>query len=235
MRILLAEDEPDIGNAVHQILNREGHVTDWVMDGSEAWECLRSNFVCYELAILDWMMPGISGIELCQKLHQSQHPVRVLMLTAKDTINDRVQGLDAGADDYLVKPFRMPELLARIRSIQRRLDSQPPATVLKIGGLVLDQNSLIVYSITDPSTSIDLHSKDFRLLEYLMRHANIIVTREQIAEALLLEQDANTQNLITVRVKSLRQKLADIGFPEAIESVYGQGYRLVFEAFGHRS
>jgi DNA-binding response OmpR family regulator len=235
MRILLAEDEPDIGNAIHQVLNREGHVADWVMDGSEAWECLRSNFVCYELAVLDWMMPGISGIELCQKLQQINHPVRVLMLTAKDTINDRVQGLDAGADDYLVKPFRMPELLARIRSIQRRLDSQPPATVLKIGALVLDQNSLIVYSITDPSTSIDLHSKDFRLLEYLMRHANIIVTREQIAEALLLEQDANTQNLITVRVKSLRQKLADIGFPEAIESVYGQGYRLVFEAFGHRS
>jgi DNA-binding response OmpR family regulator len=235
MRILLAEDEPDIGNAVHQILNREGHVTDWVMDGSEAWECLLSNFVCYELAILDWMMPGISGIEICQKLHQSHHPVRVLMLTAKDTVNDRVQGLDAGADDYLVKPFRMPELLARIRSIQRRLDSQPPATMLKIGDLVLDQNSLIVYSITDPSTSIDLHSKDFRLLEYLMRHANIIVTREQIAEALLLEKDANTQNLITVRVKSLRQKLADIGFPEAIESIYGQGYRLVFEAFGHQS
>jgi DNA-binding response OmpR family regulator len=234
MRILLAEDEPDIGKAVHQILNREGHVTDWVMDGSEAWECLRSNFVCYELAILDWMMPGISGIELCQKLHQSQHPARVLMLTAKDTISDRVQGLDAGADDYLVKPFRMPELLARIRSIQRRLDSQPPATVLKIGNLALDQNTLNAYSITDPSTAIELHSKDFRLLEYLMRHNNIIVTREQIAEALLLEQDANMQNSITVRVKILRQKLADIGFPEAIESVYGQGYRLVFEAFGHR-
>jgi DNA-binding response OmpR family regulator len=234
MRILLAEDEPDIGNAVHQILNREGHVTDWVMDGAEAWECLRSNFVCYELAILDWMMPGISGVELCQKLHQSQHPVRVLMLTAKDTISDRVRGLDAGADDYLVKPFRMPELLARIRSIQRRLDSQPPATVLKIGNLALDQNTLNAYSITDPNSSTDLHSKDFRLLEYLMRHANIIVTREQIAEALLLEEDANTQNLITVRVRILRQKLADIGFPESIESVYGQGYRLVFEAFRHR-
>jgi DNA-binding response OmpR family regulator len=234
MRILLAEDEPDIGNAVHQILNREGHVTDWVMDGSEAWECLRSNFVCYELAILDWMMPGTSGIELCRRLQQSHHPVRVLILTAKDTVSDRVQGLDAGADDYLVKPFRMPELLARIRSIQRRLDSQPPATVLKIGNLALDQNTLNAYSITDPNSSTDLHSKDFRLLEYLMRHANIIVTREQIAEALLLEEDANTQNLITVRVRILRQKLADIGFSEAIESVYGQGYRLVFKAFKHR-
>lgn len=106
--------------------------------------------------------------------------------------------------------------------------------MLKIGALALDRNSLNAYSITDPSASIDLHSKDLRLLEYLMRHINIIVTREQIAEALLLEQDANPHNLITVRVKILRQKLADIGFPEAIESVYGQGYRLVFEAFGHR-
>ncbi len=234
MRILFAEDELDIGNAVHQILNREGHVTDWVIDGVEAWECLRSNFVCYELAILDWMIPGISGIEICQKLQRSQHPVRVLMLTAKDTISDRVQGLDAGADDYLVKPFRMPELLARIRSIQRRLDSPLPATVLKIGNLALDQNTLKAYSIANPIVVIDLHAKDFRFLEYLMRHVNIIVTREQIAEALLLEEDANTQNLITARVKILRQKLADIGFPEAIESVYGQGYRLVCEAFGHR-
>jgi DNA-binding response OmpR family regulator len=228
MRILLAEDEPDIGNAVHQILNREGHVTDWVMDGSEAWECLRSNFVCYELAILDWMMPGVSGIELCQKLQQSQHPVRVLMLTAKDTVSDRVQGLDAGADDYLVKPFRMPELLARIRSIQRRLEHQQEANILKIGRLMLDRDNLDIYSASEPNTVIKLHAKDFQLLEYLMQNANIIVTRDQIAE--VLAQDAATQNATTVRVKILRQKLAEIGFSEAIESVYGLGYRLISRA-----
>ncbi len=230
MRILLAEDEPDIGNAVHQILNREGHVTDWVTDGNQAWECLRSNFVRYELAVLDWMMPGLSGIEVCHKMRESQHLARVLMLTAKDAISDRVQGLDAGADDYLVKPFRMPELLARIRSIQRRLANQSEPNILKIGSLVLDRDSLHIYSIHNPTVVVNLQAKDFLFLEYLMHHVNIIVTHDQIAAALLLDQDATTNNLIVVRVKILRHKLAKIGFESAIESVYGLGYRLISEA-----
>jgi DNA-binding response OmpR family regulator len=228
MRILLAEDEPDIGNAVHQILNREGHVADWVTDGNQAWECLRSNFIKYELAVLDWMMPGLSGIEVCQRMHASQHPARVLMLTAKDTMSDRVQGLDAGADDYLVKPFRMPELLARIRSIQRRLDSQREPNTLRIGRLLLDRDNLGIYSASDLNTVVNLHAKDFQLLEYLMQNANIIVTRDQIAKA--LDQDTATQNATTVRVKILRQKLAEIGFADAIESIYGLGYRLISTA-----
>jgi DNA-binding response OmpR family regulator len=227
MRILLAEDEPDIGNAIHQILNREGHVTDWVTDGNQAWEYLRSNFVQYELAVLDWMMPGISGIELCQRLQQRQHPVRVLMLTAKDAIADRVQGLDAGADDYLVKPFRMQELLARIRAIQRRSDNQSEPNTLQISSLVLDRDSLGVYSILKPNIVVSLYAKDFQLLEYLMQHANIVVTHDRLAEILWLDQDVATHNAITVRVKILRQKLSDIGFGNAIESVYGLGYRLV--------
>ncbi len=234
MRILLAEDEPDIGNAVNQVLNREGHVTDWVTDGLLAWECLQSDFVNYELAILDWMMPGLSGLDLCQKLHQTQHPVRVLMLTAKDTMSDRVQGLDAGADDYLVKPFRMPELLARIRSIQRRINDQTPAKIIKIGNLVLSQDNLTIYSLLDPAISIELQAKDFLLMEYLMCHANIIVTRGQIAEALALDHHETTQNLIAVRIKTLRQKLAKIGFTDAIESTYGLGYRLVFAALNYQ-
>jgi DNA-binding response OmpR family regulator len=228
MRILLAEDEPDIGNAIHQMLNREGHVADWVVDGDQAWECLQSNFVSYELAVLDWMMPGLSGIELCQKIHGSHHPVRVLMLTAKDTMSDRVQGLDAGADDYLVKPFRMPELLARIRSIQRRLVNQQQPNVLKLGNLVLDRDNLDVYAVSNPSTIVSLHAKDFQLLEYLMQNANIVVTRNQIA--LALSQDTANENTNTVRVKILRQKLAEIGFEEAIESIYGLGYRLISTA-----
>jgi DNA-binding response OmpR family regulator len=235
MRILLAEDEPDIGSAVHQILNREGHVTDWVTDGNQAWDCLHSNFVRYELAVLDWMMPGLSGMELCQKLQQTQHPVRILMLTAKDTIGDRVQGLDAGADDYLVKPFRMPELLARIRSIQRRIETQSESNLLKIGSLVLDQNNLCIYSALHPNAVVSLYTKDFLLLEYLMRHANMTVNHDQIAEALLLDQNVGTSNLIVVRVKILRQKLSEIGFAKAIENIYGLGYRLALEALEGRS
>jgi DNA-binding response OmpR family regulator len=230
MRILLAEDEPDIGNAIHQILNREGHVTDWVIDGLLAWECLQSGLVHYDLAILDWMMPRLSGLDLCQKLYQTKHPVRVLMLTAKDTISDRVQGLDAGADDYLIKPFRMPELLARIRSIQRRLNNQTPPKILTVGNLVLNQDNLTIYSVFIPDISIELQAKDFLLMEYFMRHVNIIVTRDQIAAALALEPDETSQNLIAVRVKRIRQKLVDLDFTNAIESVYGLGYRLVFAA-----
>jgi DNA-binding response OmpR family regulator len=233
MRILLAEDEPDIGHAVHQILNREGHVTDWVTDGNQAWEYLRSNFVRYELAVLDWMMPGLSGLEICQKLHQSQHPARVLMLTAKDAVIDRVQGLDAGADDYLIKPFRMPELLARIRSIQRRLSTQLEPNILEIGSLVLDRDNLFIYSILDPSIVAHLSAKDFLLLEYLMHHTNMIMTRDQIAAALLLDQHEIINNLIVVRVKILRQKLLEIGFKKSIESVYGLGYRLISNSLEH--
>jgi DNA-binding response OmpR family regulator len=234
MRILLAEDEPDIGHAVHQILNREGHVADWVTDGHQAWEYLQSNFVHYELAVLDWMMPGLSGIEVCHRMHESQHSARVLMLTAKDTINDRVQGLDAGADDYLVKPFRMPELLARIRSIQRRLATQLEPNILKVGSLVLDRDNLCIYSILNPSIVVSLHAKDFLLLEYLMCHINMIMNRDQIAKALLLDLSDTTNNLIVVRVKILRQKLSEIGFTKAIESVYGLGYRLIFEDLDRR-
>jgi DNA-binding response OmpR family regulator len=226
MRILLAEDEPDIGNAIHQILNREGHVTDWATDGTQAWAYLCSDFVHYELAVLDWLMPGISGIELCQKIRQSQHPTRVLMLTAKDSIDDRIQGLDAGADDYLIKPFRMQELLARIRAIQRRLGSDLEPNILTVGNLVLDRDSLSIYSTLDPNMVVSLHAKDFQLLEYLMRHINITVTHDRIADTIQLDRDVATHNAITVRVKILRQRLAEIGFEEAIESVYGLGYRL---------
>jgi DNA-binding response OmpR family regulator len=233
MRILLAEDEADIGNAVHQILNREGHVADWVTDGHQAWEYLQSNFVHYELAVLDWMMPGLSGIEVCHRMHESQHPARVLMLTAKDAVIDRVQGLDAGADDYLVKPFRMPELLARIRSIQRRTATRLEPNILKIGSLVLDRDNLCIYSILDPSAVAHLSAKDFLLLEYLMRHNNMIMTRDQIAAALLLDQNEIISNLIVVRVKILRQKLLEIGFEKTIESVYGLGYRLISNVLEH--
>jgi DNA-binding response OmpR family regulator len=143
-------------------------------------------------------------------------------------MSDRVQGLDAGADDYLVKPFRMPELLARIRSIQRRVDNQRQPNAFRIGRLVLDRDNLDIYAIATPNTTVNLHAKDFQLLEYLMQNANMIVTRDQIA--LALAQDAATANAITVRVKILRQKLAEIGFGEVIENVYGLGYRLISNA-----
>jgi len=107
MRVLLVEDEPDLGEAIRRVLSREKYVVDWAQDGNEAWDYLDTHWVEYTIAIVDWMLPGITGIELCQRLRSHNNPLPVLMLTAKDRIEDKVIGLDAGADDYLVKPFGM--------------------------------------------------------------------------------------------------------------------------------
>jgi DNA-binding response OmpR family regulator len=120
MKVLLLEDEPDLGAAIKRTLEREKYIVDWVTDGTEAWEYLENQWTQYTLAILDWLVPGLSGIEVLQRLRQRNNPLPVLILTAKDSMNDKVMGLDAGADDYLVKPFGMMELLARLRALQRR-------------------------------------------------------------------------------------------------------------------
>lgn len=119
MRVILVEDEPDLGAAIKRVLNQEKYVVDWVLDGTEAWEYLENQWTQYTLAILDWLLPGMSGIELCRRLRTKGNPMPVLMLTAKDRMEDKVTGLDAGADDYLVKPFGMAELLARLRALPR--------------------------------------------------------------------------------------------------------------------
>jgi two-component system Ni(II)/redox-responsive regulator NrsR len=137
MRILLAEDETDLGLAIKQVLVSEKYIVDWVSDGTQAWDYLESQWTDYTVAILDWLLPGVSGLELCQRLRMHQNPLPVLMLTALGQPENRVAGLDAGADDYLVKPFVMEELLARLRALQRRSPQlQPPS--LTIGTFTLD-------------------------------------------------------------------------------------------------
>ncbi len=143
MRVLLVEDEPDLGAALERSLKREKYVVDWVKDGTEAWQFLENGWDQYTVAIFDWLLPGLSGIELCQRLRAKQSPLPVLMLTARDRMEDRVMGLDAGADDYLIKPFGMAELLARLRALQRRsLQIQPPQ--LQVGNLLLDYGTSTV-------------------------------------------------------------------------------------------
>ena len=137
MRVLLVEDEPDLGTAMKRTLNQQKYLVDWVLDGTEAWEYLESNWTQYTLAILDWMLPGISGLELCQRLRKKNNPLPVLMLTAKDRMEDKVAGLDAGADDYLTKPFSLVELAARLRSLARRGGAERPA-VLVVDDLLID-------------------------------------------------------------------------------------------------
>ena len=165
MRVLLVEDEVDLGTAIQRSLKQEKYVVDWVQNGKEAWEYLDRQPTEYSVAILDWMLPQLSGLELCKRLRKNQNPLPVILLTAKDRIEDRVQGLDAGADDYLVKPFGMLELLARLRALQRR-SPQIQATQLKVANLVLDYNTSTIAApdINGKHQIIQLTAKEFQLL-----------------------------------------------------------------------
>jgi DNA-binding response OmpR family regulator len=227
MRILLAEDEPDLGKAIQKVLTREGYIVDWVEDGQLAWGCLESNFVKYDMAVLDWMLPGYSGIELCQKAIGLSPPVRVLLLTAKGDLPDRVTGLDAGADDYLPKPFRMMELLARLRSIQRRIVHEPVTTKLQAGQLLLDYQSLAISLDGENYHNLSLTVKEFQLLEYLMMHKNQVVTHQQIMNRLWADEEILGDKVLIAQVKLLRRKLNSLASPVVIENVYGIGYRLI--------
>ena len=137
MRILLVEDEEDLGKALQRSLKQEKYIVDWVQDGAEAWSYLISPEVDYVVAIVDWMLPSLSGLEICKRLRSHGNSLPVLMLTARDRMEDRVMGLDSGADDYLIKPFGMVELMARLRALLRR-PTQVQSQILQVGTLILD-------------------------------------------------------------------------------------------------
>ena len=227
MRILLVEDEPDLGAALERSLKREKYVVDWVTDGTQAWQFLENAWTQYTVAIFDWLVPGISGIELCQRLRAKQNPLPVLMLTARDRMEDRVTGLDAGADDYLIKPFGMTELLARLRALQRRsLQVQPPQ--LQVNNLILDYSASTA-SISIPEgelKKIPLTAKEFQLLEYLMQHPNQILARDQIIGRIWQAEADFNSNVVAAQMRLLRRKLTEYGYDDLIETVYGMGYRL---------
>ncbi|WP_337884476.1 two-component system response regulator RppA [Fischerella thermalis] len=227
MRVLLVEDEPDLGAAIKRTLNQEKYVVDWVTDGTEAWAYLENRWTHYTLAILDWMLPGMSGLELCQRLRKNNNPLPVLMLTAKDRMEDKVAGLDAGADDYLVKPFGMAELLARLRALQRR-SPHFQAKELTVGNLTLDYSSSAVVSqnASGGKQVIPLTNKEFQLLEYFMKHPNQIVTTEQIRNQLWEVSAEPASNVVAAQVRLLRRKLTNSGCTNPIETLHGMGYRL---------
>jgi DNA-binding response OmpR family regulator len=226
MRVLLVEDEPDLGDAVQRALNREKYVVDWVQDGNEAWAYLESHWTEYTVAIFDWLLPGLSGLDLCKRLRSKNNPLPVLMLTAKDSMADKVTGLDAGADDYLVKPFGMAELLARLRALQRR-SPQLQQQQLQVGPLILDYgtSTVTVHSSSEVKT-IPLTAKEFQLLEHFMQHPQQILSRDQLMNRLWEVGAEPMSNVVAAQIRLLRRKLADYGCDQMIETVYGLGYRL---------
>ncbi|PSB15066.1 DNA-binding response regulator [Phormidesmis priestleyi ULC007] len=226
MRVLLVEDEPDLGAAIHRVLSREKYVVDWVQDGSEAWAYLENPNVHYTLAILDWMLPGVSGVELCRQIRTQNNPLPILLLTARDRMEDKVAGLDAGADDYLVKPFGMAELLARMRALQRRSPELHPQQ-LQVGNLTLDY-SMYAVCLQDSNgrrSSIPLTAKEFQTLEYFMKHPSQVVTSQQIMNQLWEVGAEPTSNAVAAQIRLLRRKLSEAGCDGPIETIHGIGYR----------
>ncbi|RAM51966.1 MAG: DNA-binding response regulator [Hapalosiphonaceae cyanobacterium JJU2] len=227
MRVLLVEDELDLGTAIKRTLTQQKYLIDWVIDGNDAWAYLENSWTQYTLAIFDWMLPGISGLELCQRLRYHKNPLPVLMLTAKDSMEDKVAGLDAGADDYLVKPFGMAELLARLRALQRRSPQFQPQE-LTVGQLSLDYGNNIVVNQNSGGNKqeISLTNKEFQLLEYFMKHPNQIITTEQLRNQLWEVNAEPISNVVAAQIRLLRRKLVNSGCGNMIETLHGMGYRL---------
>jgi len=227
MRILLVEDEPDLGMAIKWALKQEKYVVDWAQTGQEGWEYLENPPSEYGVAILDWLLPGILGIELCQRLRQRQDPLPVLMLTARDRLADKVAGLDAGADDYLVKPFDMEELLARVRALQRRTPNIP-VQQLRLANLVLNYtNRLVFYQDASGALQpIALTNKEFQLLEYFMSHPTHLVSGDHLLAQLWDMETEVSSNVVAAQMRLLRRKLAEYGYADLIETVPSMGYRI---------
>lgn len=225
MRVLLVEDEADLGLAIKQVLVSEKYVVDWVPDGAQAWHCLESQWTDYTVAIVDWLLPELSGLELCQRLRSHQNPLPVLMLTALGQPENRVAGLDAGADDYLVKPFVMEELLARLRALQRRSPNLQPQS-LTAGAFTLDYaNNALCNRLSQLPQTIPLTVKEFQILAYLMQNPDRIISGSKIRQQLWDLEEEPISNVVAAQMRLLRRKLASYGCDCPIETIPGQGYR----------
>ncbi|MEA5511385.1 two-component system response regulator RppA [Crocosphaera sp. UHCC 0190] len=225
MRILLVEDEEDLGLAIKQVLVSEKYIVDWVVDGVEAWHYLENEWTDYTVAIIDWLLPKLSGLELCQRMRSHQNPLPVLMLTALGQPENRITGLDAGADDYLVKPFVMEELLARLRALQRRSPQFQPHT-LTIGQFTLDDaNNVLCVNVTQPPQTIPLTVKEFQIFAYLMKYPDRIISGSKIRNQLWDLDAEPMSNVVAAQMRLIRRKLANYNCICPIETIRGQGYR----------
>ncbi len=222
MRLLITEDETDLANALERGLSRQGYAVDVASDGETGLALAEVSD--YDLLILDLNLPGIDGLEVCQRLRDSQPGLLILMLTARSQPLERVSGLDAGADDYLIKPFSFEELAARVRALLRR-DLRVREPLLQSADLKLDPAGRVAWR---GNHRLDLTRKELGLLEYLMRHPNEVISQEELLEHVW---DAKTNlftNTVRVHINSLRRKLVDdTSRPRYIETVVGQGYRLI--------
>lgn len=220
MRILVVEDNHRLNDSLKMNLVHEGYSVDVAYDGQEGQDL--AELTPYDLIILDILLPKKDGLEVCRELRRRRIPTPILLLTARDSIDDRVQGLDCGADDYLVKPFAMRELLARLRALQRR---PLPYTSgqLETGDLLLDP---VTHRVEREGRPIDLTPREFALLEYLMHHPNQVITREMIEQHIWNDELEYESNVIDVYVRRLRRKIDDPFATRLLTTIRGVGYRL---------
>ncbi len=224
MRVLLVEDERTIAAYVKRGLEEQGYAVDVAYDGREALEWLDA--APFDLVVLDVMLPELNGLEVCRELRARGFRMPVLMLTARDTVDDRVNGLDSGADDYLVKPFAIRELLARLRALARRSADVPKTTVLQVADLTLDTATR---RVRRAGKLIELTAKEYAVLECLMRAPGRVLTRTMIAEQVWNYDSFNQSNVVDVYIRNLRRKIDDPFPVKLIHTVRGAGYRLSAE------
>ena len=222
MRVLLAEDDKRLGKLIKYMLEQNQIQVEWVTNGSDIYEY--ATYTEYDILILDWMMPGESGVSACERLRQDGYQRAILMLTARDSIEDRVTGLDAGADDYLVKPFEFAELLARLRALGRRTTQKIQQDIVEVGEFTLNRTAKV---LKKGSEVIQLSPREFQLFDLLAQNIGIVVPREIILDRIWgLEADVSSNNIDSY-MKLLRKKL-DLGKGHTIiKTVRGVGYKLV--------
>ena len=235
LRILLVDDEVELTEPLSRLLQRQGYAVEVAADGIKG--CEMATGETYDLLILDWMLPGKSGLDICREVRSHGQTTPVLFLTAKDTLDDRVDGLDAGADDYLVKPFELRELLARVRALLRRPPTLDPIetqrdmampTVLQFADLTLDLDNQLA---NRGDVAIELSEKETQLLAYLMRSPNQLLTHSQIYDAVWGKGAAPSSNALAAQMRLLRKKIEQPNQPTLIHTVYSKGYR--FGASAH--
>jgi DNA-binding response OmpR family regulator len=220
MRVLVVEDERRLAGIIKRGLIEEGYAVDVVYDGEEAQYMAETT--TYDIIILDIMLPKKDGIAVCKDLRSKKINTPILMLTARDSVEDRVKGLDSGADDYLIKPFAFSELLARIRALLRR-ESLSKTPKIQVGDLVLDT---LTREAWRSQRKIDLTTKEYSILEYFMSHPNMVITRTMLEENAWDYEYDSMSNIIDVYIRRLRRKIDGEGVDSLIQTVRGAGYRL---------
>ncbi len=219
MRILLIEDEPGIASMVRRGLCEHGFEVDVAQNGTQGYRLARTNL--YAALVLDLMLPGMDGFKICERLRSDRSPIPILMLTAKDAIDDRIRGLETGADDYLVKPFDFQELLARVRALLRR-DKVNRTRVIRVADLEIDTASRRVFRA---GIEIGLSHREYELLEALAANEGRVLTRDLIHERIWMNDDAYS-NMVDVYIRALRRKIDSVGETKLIHTIRGAGYSL---------